>query len=310
MVGTAIGDMQKLGAGLALEQLDCQMGDAAGPGRAAGDLAGIGLGVGDEALEIADAELGVDNEHLLDAHHQHLRRQVLGRVVGHLGHQALHDGAGRRAHQAHDVRIAARLGDEVDAGDAGGAALVLDQHRLAKTGRHALGEIAAENIGRPAGREGHDKGERLTGKSRLGVRARQGQGGEAAQRGAASDAQNFLPFVAPTVRKDGTVYNRHPDRSEAEWRDLVFVFVEHMRRSLHSASLSLPRGFQDLSQEALYAGRRRPLRRVQRPALGQPDLSLGAQHDLGQRIGYVDDEKVRPRGELGRWQNAPFALHN
>ena len=39
-----------------------------------------------------------------------------------------------------------------------------------------------------------------------------------------------------------------------------------------------------LSQEALYAGRRRPLRRVQRPPLGQPDLSLGAKHDSGQRV--------------------------
>ena len=38
-----------------------------------------------------------------------------------------------------------------------------------------------------------------------------------------------------------------------------------------------------LPQEALYAGRRRPLRRVQRPALGQPDLPLGAEHDPGQR---------------------------
>src|SRR5260370_8900331 len=32
---------------------------------------------------------------------------------------------------------------------------------------------------------------------------------------------------------------RHPDRSEAEWRDLLFV--EHMTRSLHSASRSLSR---------------------------------------------------------------------
>jgi hypothetical protein len=37
---------------------------------------------------------------------------------------------------------------------------------------------------------------------------------------------------------------RHPDRSEAEWRDLVFV--EHMNRSLHSASLrSAPVGMTD-----------------------------------------------------------------
>ena len=47
-------------------------------------------------------------------------------------------------------------------------------------------------------------------------------------------------------------------------------------RSLHQPAA--------LSQEALYAGRRRPLRRVQRQALGQPDLSLGAEHDPGERV--------------------------
>ena len=59
----------------------------AGAGRAAGQLAGLGLGGGEEALEIVDGELGVDHQDFLHAHHQRDGRDVLGRVVGHLGHQ-------------------------------------------------------------------------------------------------------------------------------------------------------------------------------------------------------------------------------
>ena len=52
-------------------------------------------------------------------------------------------------------------------------------------------------------------------------------------------------------------------------------------RSLHQPAA--------LPQEALHAGRRRPLRRVQRPAVGQPDLSLGAKHDPGQRVASTSE---------------------
>ena len=96
----------------------------------------------------------------------------------------------------------AGLGDEVDAGDARRAALVLDQHRLAEPRRHALGEIAAEDVGRPAGRKRHDQGERLAGKGGLGVSPGKGQGRQSADGHATRNAQFFLPFVAPTVRKD------------------------------------------------------------------------------------------------------------
>jgi hypothetical protein len=46
-------------------------------------------------------------------------------------------------------------------------------------------------------------------------------------------------IVAVKYNKGGLIViptpSRHPDRSEAEWRDLFFV--EHMNRSLHCASL-------------------------------------------------------------------------
>jgi hypothetical protein len=54
--------VQDVDAGLVLQQLDGEMRDAAGAGRAAGQLAGPGLGGGEEALEVADAELAVDHQ--------------------------------------------------------------------------------------------------------------------------------------------------------------------------------------------------------------------------------------------------------
>ncbi len=183
------------------------MGDAAGAGRAAGDLAGIGLGVGDEALEVVDAELAAHGKHFLDAHHQDLRREVLGRIERHLGHQALHDGAGRGAHQPHDMRVGARLGDEVDPGHARRPALVLDHHGLAQQRRHGEPKVAPEDVRGAAGREGHDEGEGLGGKGRLGFRRRKGgrckgQGSQPANGDTTRNTHDFLRFVAQTVRKE------------------------------------------------------------------------------------------------------------
>ena len=97
------------------------------------------------------------------------------------------------------MRVGAGLGDVVDAGDAGGAALVFDHDLLAEVGGHRLREMAAEDVGGTAGRKGHDQGERLAGKGRLGVRLPacvQGRHGrEAAKYGASVDDHCFLRFV-------------------------------------------------------------------------------------------------------------------
>ena len=58
------------------------------------------------------------------------------------------------------------------------------------------------------------------------------------------------------------------------------------------AAHDLCTSLQALPQEALHAGRRRPLRRVQRPAVGQPDLSLGAKHDPGQRVASTSENAL------------------
>ncbi len=90
--------------------------------------------------------------------------------------------------------------------------------------------------------------------------------GELDWRGRRGQSQGDPPHGAVHRRGRARRHLRHrPDRGRA--------------RSLHQPAA--------LPQEALHAGRRRPLRRVQRPALGQPDLSPGAEHDPGERVAHT-----------------------
>ena len=74
-----------------------------------------------------------------------------------------------------------------------------------RCGDMRLREIAAEDVGRPAGRKRHDQGERLAGKGCLRLRLERGQGGEAGQAGkraAAGDRHwfRFLRFFCRSLR--------------------------------------------------------------------------------------------------------------
>ena len=66
------------------------------------------------------------------------------------------------------VAVGRGLGRAVDAEHAADAGDVLDDHRLAELGRHALRERAAEDVGRAAGGEADDQLHRLVG---IGLRA-------------------------------------------------------------------------------------------------------------------------------------------
>ncbi len=167
----SIGHVQDVDAGLVLQKLDGEMRDAAGAGRAAGDLARLGLGGGNELLEVVDAQFAVHHQQFLHARHEGERRDVLFRIVGHARHQMLHDDGGRGGHHAHDGRVTAGLGDEVDSGDARRAALVLGHHRLAEPSGHRLREIAAKYVRGAAGGKGDDERQGPAGKGRLRARA-------------------------------------------------------------------------------------------------------------------------------------------
>jgi hypothetical protein len=89
--------------------------------------------------------------------------EILQHVVVGLGR---HRGIERlRRGGAEDQRVAVRFGarDAQGADHAGGARLVVDHDRLPQCPAEALAEQAAIDVGRPAGREGHDQAHGLRG---------------------------------------------------------------------------------------------------------------------------------------------------
>ena len=128
-------------------------GDDAG---AVVELAGIGLGLGDQLLHGLRA-VGANDQQRGVLRGQRDRREVLKRVVG----QIL---GGDRVHHQRDVhgdqqRVAVRRGLRdllcADRGIAAGA--VLDHDRLAPALGQLLAEQACHEVGRPARRERHDE---------------------------------------------------------------------------------------------------------------------------------------------------------
>ena len=84
------------------------------------------------------------------------------RVVGEL---AVERGAGRHADVVEQQRVAVRLGagDAAGAQRAAGAADILDDDLLAEILGHGFGDQARDRVGRAAGRERHDDGDRAVG---------------------------------------------------------------------------------------------------------------------------------------------------
>ena len=123
--------------------------------RGIGRLAGIGLGVGDEVFERGLRQVrprGDDVGH----QRQHADRHELGPVVGQRLVEVVVDrqGAGRAAQQGVAVGLGAP--DDLGADIAARAGAVIDDHRLSPGGGELLADQAAQNVGRAAGREGHD----------------------------------------------------------------------------------------------------------------------------------------------------------
>jgi hypothetical protein len=130
--------------------------------RAVGQLAGIGLGVGDEVGDRLHRQVVVDEEDR--RHHQRGRdrRQVLERIVRQRL-QAGQDGDGGVAGPEQRVTVGRRLGDAVGADGAGVAGDVLDHDRLAPRLGELVGEQTRGDVGGAARREADDELDRLVG---------------------------------------------------------------------------------------------------------------------------------------------------
>ena len=89
------------------------------------------------------------------------------------------------------VAVGRRARDPADADGAAGAGRVLDDDGLAERAAHALGHDAGDGVGRTAGRERHDHGDRPR---RIGLRVR---GGDASKRGERDRKQRMSHCFSP-----------------------------------------------------------------------------------------------------------------
>jgi hypothetical protein len=97
-----------------------------------------------QAMKPADRRVG-DQRH---------RGEIVHHVVGQVHRRGIeHVGLG--VADADRVAVGRGLRDPADPDAAAGAAHVLDHHRLAEAGLHALGQDAGERVGRPARRIRH-----------------------------------------------------------------------------------------------------------------------------------------------------------
>ena len=149
-------------AGELLEQFAGEVAHRAGAGRAVGQLARIGLGVGDELLERLRRHRGVNDDRGGRDREQRDRHKVLDRIVRHLrhGHRVEHHRAGAAENER--VAVGRRARDLGGRDGAGGAALVLDVDGAEQV-LHPVGPLPADHVVHAAGRERHHQLDRPVG---------------------------------------------------------------------------------------------------------------------------------------------------
>jgi len=182
-----VGHMDEARAGLLLQQLALHLQNGAVAARGKRQLAGLGLGGGQQ--------VGHRLERLVGAHHQDVgdgahgdhgleRRDV---VVGQLGHQVRGDGLRADGGAQQREPVGRRLGHVGRANGARGPGLVVHDD-VGGQGRAQLeGDVAAQHIGAATGGVRHHPGDELArrpivlrpgGQPRPHTSARKGQGGQ------------------------------------------------------------------------------------------------------------------------------------
>ncbi len=151
--GAAIGDMGQVHLGRQLELRAGEMGAGADAGGAVLHLALVGVGVGDELLEVVDREVVARHQHQRLLDHQRDRRKIADRIVERflIERLVLREGVDTTEHDL--IAVGSGLGDTRRSSHAAGAADVLDHHLLAENLRQPRRQDAPHRIRRAARRE-------------------------------------------------------------------------------------------------------------------------------------------------------------
>ena len=153
---TAIRHVLELHLGHQLEQLGGEMRGGAVALGGGGELAGIGLGVGDHARRRSRAApSGLTTSAFGTRAHDHDRaRTRSGRSRARI--EILVDDERRRRRRQQRVAVGVGLGDRLGTDIAGGAGAVLDHDRLPPFPRQPVAEDARHHVGGAAGGKRHD----------------------------------------------------------------------------------------------------------------------------------------------------------
>ena len=143
-----------------LEQLAGQVQRRADPGRAIGQLAGIGLGIGDQFGDGFDRQIVVHRQHIKTRDRGDDAVEILDRIErqravkpGHVSHAAVIE--------QERVTVRRRFRDFVHADAAAGAAAIIDHDRLAEPLAERIGNQPRDRIDGATRRERHDQADRM-----------------------------------------------------------------------------------------------------------------------------------------------------
>ena len=120
---------------------------------------GLRLGERDELLDAVHRQAGIDRDDVRRGDQHGDRREGFQRVVGQRVEPRID-----RARERHDqqrVAVLWRVGDDLAADHAAGAAAIVDDDLLAKPLAEMLGDDAGDDVVDAAGRERHDEPHRL-----------------------------------------------------------------------------------------------------------------------------------------------------
>ncbi len=202
--------MRHLHPGAISQQLDGEMVERAGAGRAVGDRSCRLLAEHDQIGERTGGKARMHHDQVRRRCDEPDRREVLARIIAEVLEQAGRRADGRARHHQDGVAIRRHFRGGARRNRAAGAAAIVDDDRLAQHLAHLVGDITQRDAGAAARRERDHERDRSLG---IGLRCRR----RGSQR--RTDAGGYEQIGLPT---------HDPDRLHAR----LFPSIPHRRASL------------------------------------------------------------------------------